>query len=101
MGPKRPGINRPSDGRSEVPLLKDERGRLSYDSPNGTIRPSLSKRSTFQSRSPEMEDPSEIRKKYTYAGLFLLLSLVSFVIQTETAVYIQHELHWNKAYAML
>jgi drug/metabolite transporter (DMT)-like permease len=35
------------------------------------------------------------------AGIFLLLSLVSFVIQTETAVYIQHELGWKKAYSML
>ena len=101
MGPHRPGVNRPTDGRAEVPLLKDERGRLSYDFPNGNARPALSKRSTFSSRNPEMEDPSAVRKKYTYAALFLLLSLVSFVIQTETAVYIQHELHWNKAYAML
>jgi hypothetical protein len=48
-----------------------------------------------------MEGSSAVRKKYTYAAFFLLLSLVSFVIQTETAVYIQHELKWNKAYAML
>ena len=41
------------------------------------------------------------RKKYTYAAFFLFLSLVSFVVQTETAVYIQHELGWNKAYCML
>ena len=36
-----------------------------------------------------------------YAAFFLLVSLVSFVVQTETAVYIQHELKWNKAYCML
>jgi len=48
-----------------------------------------------------MEGSSAVRKKYTYAAFFLLLSLVSFVIQTETAVYIQQELKWNKAYAML
>lgn len=35
------------------------------------------------------------------AGICLMISLVSFVVQTETAVYIQHELKWNKAYCML
>jgi drug/metabolite transporter (DMT)-like permease len=30
-----------------------------------------------------------------------MLSLISFVVQTETAVYIQHTLGWNKAYCML
>ena len=98
----RPPLHRPTDGRSGVPLLKDERGRPSYDLSNGAARPDLSTRkSTFRSRSPDMEGSSAVRKKYTYAAFFLLLSLVSFVIQTETAVYIQHELKWNKAYAML
>ena len=99
----RPPLHRaPTDGKSHVPLLKDERGRPSYDSPNGNARPALAARkSTFRSRSPDMEGSSAVRKKYTYAAFFLLLSLVSFVIQTETAVYIQHELQWNKAYAML
>ncbi|MCJ1451306.1 hypothetical protein MMC28_001642 [Mycoblastus sanguinarius] len=102
MADTRPPMHRPSDGRSEVPLLKDERGRLSYDAPNGSARPSFAaRRSTFRSRSPDMEGSSAVRKKYTYAAFFLLLSLISFVIQTETAVYIQHELKWNKAYAML
>jgi drug/metabolite transporter (DMT)-like permease len=41
------------------------------------------------------------RRKYIYASFFLVLSLVSFVIQTETAVYIQHTLKWKKAYCML
>jgi drug/metabolite transporter (DMT)-like permease len=41
------------------------------------------------------------KQKYTYAAAFLVLSLISFTIQTETAVYIQHSLHWNKAYCML
>jgi len=98
----RPPSLRPSDGRSHMPLLKDERGRNSYDGSNGSARPGfLSRRSTFRSKSPEMEASSALRKKYTYAAFFLILSLVSFVIQTETAVYIQHELGWNKAYAML
>lgn len=98
----RPPLHRPTDGRSGVPLLKDEQGRPSYDYPNGSARPAFgTRKSTFRSRSPDMEGSSAVRKKYTYAAFFLLLSLVSFVIQTETAVYIQHELKWNKAYAML
>ncbi|KAF1927756.1 uncharacterized protein M421DRAFT_101675 [Didymella exigua CBS 183.55] len=43
----------------------------------------------------------ETRRKYTYAGVFLVLSLVSFTVQTETAVYIQHELKWEKPFCML
>ena len=103
MADGRPPLHRPTDGRSHVPLLKDERGRPSYDGPaNGSARPAFAaRRSTFRSRSPDMEGSAAVRKKYTYAAFFLLLSLVSFVIQTETAVYIQHELKWNKAYAML
>lgn len=102
MGEVSPQLHRPSDGRSQTPLLKDERARPSYEGPNGSARPAFAaKRSTFRSRSPEMEDSSATRKKYTYAALFLVLSLISFVIQTETAIYIQHELKWNKAYAML
>lgn len=102
MGENRPQLHPPSDKRSQTPLLKNERGRPSYDGPNGSARPAFAtKRSKFRSRSPDMEGSSATRKKYTYAAFFLVLSLVSFVIQTETAVYIQHELKWNKAYAML
>ena len=104
MDTRSPLHRAPTDGKSHVPLLKDERGRISYDSPNGSARPAFaatSRKATFRSRSPDMEGSSAVRKKYTYAAFFLLLSLVSFVIQTETAVYIQHELRWNKAYAML
>lgn len=99
---ERPPMHRPTDGRSQTPLLKEERGRPSYDSPNGSMRPPFhARRSTFRSRSPDTEGTSATRKKYTYAGFFLILSLMSFVVQTETAVYIQHELGWNKAYCML
>ncbi|KAL9618702.1 MAG: hypothetical protein Q9160_006581 [Pyrenula sp. 1 TL-2023] len=100
MASSRPPMHRPTDGRSEQPLLKDKRGRPSYDSPS-TRPPFASRRSTFRSRSPEYVDPNATRKKWTYAGFFLVLSLVSFVIQTETAVYIQHTLKWKKAYCML
>ena len=102
MGVTTPQLHQLPDGRSKTPLLNHERGRPSYDGPNGSARPVFAtKRSTFRSRSPEMEDSSATRKKYTYAAFFLVLSLISFVVQTETAVYIQHELKWNKAYAML
>lgn len=102
MGDSRPPLHRPSDGRSHMPLLKDERGRSSYDAPNGSARPAFAARkSTFRSRSPDMEGSLAIKKKYAYASFFLILSLVTFVIQTETASYIQHELKWDKAYAML
>ena len=103
MRENRPQSHRVPDERSQTPLLKDERGRPSYDGPlDGSARPVFAtQRSTFQSRSPDMEDSSATRRKYTYAAFFLLLSLVSFTVQTETAVYIQHELKWNKAYAML
>lgn len=98
---ERPSMHRPSDGRSQVPLLKDERGRPSYDG-EANVRPGvITRRSTFRSKSPDFAGASATRKKYTYAAFFLGLSLISFVIQTETAVYIQHELKWNKAYCML
>lgn len=95
-------LHRPEEGNSQVPLLKDERGRSSYDSPNGSSRPALAaRRSTFRNRSPDLESASTTRKKYTYAALFLGVSLVAFTVQTETAVYIQRDLGWDKAYCML
>jgi hypothetical protein len=103
MDGRRPPLHRPIDGRSHQPLLHkdshdEERGR----SQDSTERPPLfTRRSTMRSRSPDTQAKLATRKKYTYAAFFLGLSLVSFVIQTETAVYIQHELGWNKAYCML
>jgi len=55
----------------------------------------------FHERDPEMQAKHETRKKYTYAAFLLALSLVSFTVQTETAVYIQHQLKWEKPYCML
>jgi hypothetical protein len=98
----------PSDLRPELeeherdghraPLL----GRHSKDEDEG-IEDSvgaLSRRSThhFHERDPERY---ETRRKYTYAAITLALSLVSFTVQTETAVYIQHQLKWEKPYCML
>jgi hypothetical protein len=106
MGDRRPPLHRPTDGRSHQPLLHkddEERGRTGYDaSPDPPGRPPLfTRRSTMRSRSPDTQAKLATRKKYTYAAFFLGLSLISFVVQTETAVYIQHELGWNKAYCML
>lgn len=109
MSDRRPPLHRPTDGRSGQPLLHkdddDDRGRTGY-SESGDLEatahpPVFSRRSTMRSRSPDTQAKLATRKKYTYAAFFLGLSLISFVIQTETAVYIQHELHWNKAYCML
>ncbi|KAL2075954.1 hypothetical protein VTL71DRAFT_897 [Oculimacula yallundae] len=106
MGDRRPPTHQPADRRSQQPLLHkddEERGRTGYDSPSDLPdRPPLfTRQSTMRSRSPDTQAKLATRKKYTYAAFFLGLSLVSFVIQTETAVYIQHELGWNKAYCML
>lgn len=99
----RPPLHRPTDGRSQQPLLKDEgRGRTQYESPHGSSRPNFAaRRSTFRSRSPDLEGSAATRKKYIIAAFFLLVSLVAFVVQTETAVYIQKTMGWQKAYCML
>lgn len=98
----RPPLHRPTEGRSGVPLLKDERGRTGLAEPNGSITPGFAaRRSTFRSQSPDMEASTATKRKYMYAAFFLGLSLVAFVIQTETAEYIQNELGWKKPYAML
>ena len=107
----RPSMHR--SGRStdarfdhDQPLLKDERHRLStadYENGDAEGRPMLhhTRRPTIRSSSPGHDAKQATRRKYLIASGFLLLSLISFVIQTETAVYIQHELHWDKPYAML
>ncbi|KAF2788924.1 hypothetical protein K505DRAFT_378564 [Melanomma pulvis-pyrius CBS 109.77] len=91
----RPELDR-EDGRANAPLL-------GHKADEGTERPQLSRRSThtLHERDPETQAKFETRRKYTYAGIFLALSLVSFTVQTETAVYIQHELKWEKPYCML
>ncbi|KAK4984450.1 hypothetical protein LTR50_006574 [Elasticomyces elasticus] len=97
----RPPFHRPGDGKSQQPLLSAKAGqpRHDYETPQ---RPALlPRRSTFKERDPDLAAKTATRKKYTYAGAFLVLSLISFTIQTETAVYIQHTLKWNKAYCML
>lgn len=57
--------------------------------------------SRFRERDPEQAAKAATKKRYTYAACFLVVSLLSFAVQTETAVYIQHNLGWKKAYCML
>ncbi|KAI9754595.1 MAG: cyclin-dependent protein kinase [Chaenotheca gracillima] len=100
----RPPLHRPTDGRSQMPLLlsAEDRNGSSYDASGSPSRPKHHvRRPTLRSRSPNTAAKEANRKKYIVAGGFLLLSLISFTIQTETAVYIQHELGWKKAYCML
>lgn len=94
----RASFHTPNDGKSHTPLLGSKR-----ENGNGAaLRPSdLRRRSRFHERDPDGEAKMATRKRYTYAACFLLISLVAFTVQTETAVYIQHNLHWKKAYAML
>lgn len=60
-----------------------------------------SRRSALRSRSPQLAASSTARKRYTLAAFFLVICLVSFVVQTELSAYIQQSLGWNKAYCML
>jgi len=106
MADPRP-MHRPSSGQSHVPLLGDDkyagrRGR-SPDAHGSSRQPTFAaRRNSFRSRSPTYAPPPNlVRRKYIYSAFFLLLSLISFVVQTETAVYIQHDLKWNKAYCMM
>lgn len=103
-------ITMPSDLRRSSMRLHGNAAHdplLSADKPNGYERsgnsPSLSHRRSarFHERDPEEMVRAATRRRYTYAAGFLLVSLVAFAVQTETAVYIQHNLHWNKAYCML
>jgi len=96
----RPERQHTGDGRSLTPLLAGHNKTDSEDYGAETRTP-LSRRSTFHERDPVSQAKYETRKRYTYAAIFLVLSLVSFVVQTETAVYIQHELKWEKPYCML
>jgi drug/metabolite transporter (DMT)-like permease len=105
----RPPYRRPSGGLSNTPLLSDKRPNQERDhrrrddsDDRDPMTSSFHSRHTLATKSPTYADPPNLtRRKYIYASFFLLVSLVSFVVQTETAVYIQHELHWDKAYCML
>lgn len=91
---------RHGDGKSHTPLLSPNKPP-DYAAPQRPLAPRRST-SRFHERDPaEVASSKATRKRYTYAAGFLVLSLISFTVQTETAVYIQHTLKWNKAYCML
>lgn len=95
---------RPSFGADSLDLDSRFEYSASNEDHNQNRPPTyLSRTSTMRSQSPGMVEKAmrETRRTYKWAAFFLVLSLVSFVVQTETAVYIQHELGWSKAYAML
>ncbi|TPX06732.1 uncharacterized protein E0L32_002228 [Thyridium curvatum] len=115
----RPPMLRHADGRSAAPLLYAEgtpdRGRMSYigsrrGSPQAALlsatgaetptRPTFSRRSTMRSRSPPAHARMAARKKYMYAAFFLVVSLVSFTVQTMLGAWVQRN-GWDKAYCML
>ncbi|KAI2618246.1 hypothetical protein GGR54DRAFT_192294 [Hypoxylon sp. NC1633] len=116
---KGPAFLRSTDGRSVTPLLKkvddEDRGRARYNNsrstsplplPTSTLSsvtrpPMFTRRSTMRSQSPDTQARMAAKKKYTYAAIFLTISLVSFCVQTELGRYVQHELGWDKAYCML
>ncbi|RFN50585.1 hypothetical protein FIE12Z_5150 [Fusarium flagelliforme] len=129
---RRPNYHRHGDGKSGEPLLfkedDPERGRAGYSPtsetgrrpsqgsrgsseddlpyhPNEMMgRPSLSRRSTMRSRSPQAAAEAaadSTKQRYTYAGFFLIVSLIAFCVQTELSAHIQHNLGWDKAYCMM
>lgn len=98
----------PSDLRPELesnghraPLLGGHNKDEDEGVEDGVGRMSRSATHLFHERDPETQAKLETRKRYTYAAITLALSLVSFTVQTETAVYIQHQLKWEKPYCML
>ncbi|KAI0868006.1 hypothetical protein GGS24DRAFT_483583 [Hypoxylon argillaceum] len=111
-----------ADGHSSKPLLEKDDDRRGRERPGCTsalpppavstpaaaaaaaTRPPLFTRtSTVRSRSTAdaQADDATARRKYVLAAIFLVVCLVSFVVQTELGRYVQHELGWNKAYCML
>ncbi|GAB1315244.1 DUF6 domain-containing protein [Madurella fahalii] len=76
-----------------------------YDAYDRPMLPRRNTGNTLRSRSPAASHAAaarrEARKKYSYAAFFLVVSLVSFTVQTELAAYVQHDLGWDKAYCML
>ncbi|KAI1422914.1 hypothetical protein F5Y12DRAFT_759932 [Xylaria sp. FL1777] len=120
-------LSHPAEGHSDMPLLEKaddrERGRsrrpepfdaldsrstsapsapiVSTSSATAARPPLFSRASNVPPRSLEATTHAAARKKYMLAALFLVVCLVSFVVQAELGRYVQHELGWNKAYCML
>lgn len=100
----RPPFHRPTDGKSGTPLLGENRKENGYaggDMGGDAPRPLIRRKSTFKEVDPDLAAKTATRKRYTYAAFFLAVSLISFTIQTETAVYIKKYGGWSKSYGML
>jgi hypothetical protein len=97
---RRPSL-RPGGNGAHSPLLSSGDKHSGYE--NASSSPGLTRRQSgkLREQDPEAMARAATRKRYTYAAVFLGMSLVSFAVQTETAVYIQHNLGWKKAYCML
>lgn len=95
---RRPSL-RLSHHEVHAPLLSNDKHQSRSSLPALTGRRSA--RFRERDADPEVRAKAATRKRYTYAACFLAVSLVSFAVQTETAVYIQHNLGWKKAYCML
>ncbi|KAF8467331.1 hypothetical protein BDZ91DRAFT_141859 [Kalaharituber pfeilii] len=76
--------------RAEI-MINGARGRDAFGA--------RERRHQLRSRSPGEVSRHAKNQKLLVATLALIVALVSFV--TENAVYIQHDLGWNKAYCML
>ncbi|KAJ2892752.1 hypothetical protein MKZ38_009421 [Zalerion maritima] len=65
---------------------------------------SFTARQTLRSVSPATiaaQGEGAVRQKWTIAGIFLVITLVSFCVQTELAKIVQTDMGWDKAYCML
>lgn len=94
----RPQIHGRAGSHQNVPLLGGGKQDGYEQHRSSSARTS---RSRLRERDPEAVAQAATRQRYTMAAGFLLISLFSFAVQTETAVYIQHNLGWKKAYCML
>ncbi|KAF1823799.1 uncharacterized protein K489DRAFT_318242 [Dissoconium aciculare CBS 342.82] len=97
----KPQLNRAGSHLLHQPLLAGDKPQR-YASPSRSRNASRTRQSSrFRERESQTATRDDTRTRYTYAAIFLVISLITFAIQTETAVYIQHTLKWNKAYCML
>ncbi|KKA29347.1 hypothetical protein TD95_001930 [Thielaviopsis punctulata] len=97
--PAAPLLHKSSRDSDDAPL------RSNSTRNDGRFRPTIGHRhSSMRNRSPELSSSvrrESVRTRYIYAAFFLVLSLVSFTIQTELSAYIQGDLGWDKAYCMM
>jgi hypothetical protein len=95
--PDMPSDHRVGRSSQNLPLLAgDKQG--DYEERDVSTH---TRHSRFREQDSDQIAKQATKKRYTYAACFLVVSLISFAVQTETAVYIQHNLGWKKPYCML